>query len=656
MIGHFTDLHPDELLYSACARYSVTSKYPNQATTAEVLFGSNNVAAVVDLPSRLDHLIAALPPHHLYTADNLIDSHTLFPFYAPFLPIERIELVRNMMKGNDDNRIRERLGSATGQVNVPSHLRFCCMCVQEDRKKFGKTYWHRIHQVTGVEVCPKHRTFLKFSSVPWRERNREGKYISAEKEIPQTPGQISYVDLSDTKQGVLLKIAQNSEWLLNWRGQAPGAQTLRERYYDLLLRSGYAYYNGRIKTTKLLKDFTEFYTPELLANLQCEKGNVHECWLLRLVRSHKATIMQHPLRHLLLMIFLGSTAEEVFTGFIPYKPFGEGPWPCLNIASSHYKHPVITECRVTDSIAKHKTGVPMGTFNCCCGFIYTRRGPDTSEEDFLRFDNVAAYGSVWEDSLRKQWDDPTLALYQIARNLGVIPHTVTRHAIRLKLNSLRKSRNSVPISKATLEQYSKTRDTLEEALPIRRSEWLSVIDANPVAGRQQLQRLMPYTYWWLRRNDPEWLEAHMPPSRTPPPPPVNVDWEAEDSGLSLEVEKAGKDILQIKGRPVRVSLTELIRKVGHRFWLERCLDDLPLTSAMLDKYLESREDYYIRRVQWATGCFRDEGILPKPSELKRRSCRNYEKVKTPKIEKALEAALKNLTSLILPKAEANYPT
>lgn len=652
MITFFTDPRPDELLYSACARYADSSKYPNEMTTAERLFGSKNVASVVDLPSRLDHLISELPPFHKHTSDAFIDLNTLWPYYAPFLPVERSELARNAMKGSSENRIRERMGSATGQVNVPSHLRFCQDCVEEDRKKIGYTYWHRIHQVTGVEVCPKHLAFLNASSVLWQERYRDGEFVSAEKAIStaELPEQTIRINLSDIKHNLLLKIANNSLWLLNWRGHLPGAQVLRDRYYHLLLKNGYAYFNGRIKTTKLLKNFSEFYTPALLKHLQCEIGEERECWLLRIVRSHKSGIMQHPLRHLLLMIFLDSTPEDLFINFAPYKPFGDGPWPCLNIAAPHYQQPVITECRVSDSIAKHKTGVPMGTFNCSCGFIYTRRGPDASEEDSLRFDNVAAYGSVWEDSLRKQWDDPTLALYQIARNLGVIPHTVTRHAIRLKLNSLRKSRNSVPISNATLEQYSKTRDTLEKALPIRRSEWLSVIDVNPGAGRQQLLRLMPYTYWWLRRNDPEWLEAHMPPSRTPSPPPVHVDWEAEDSRLTLEVEKAGKDIQRIKGRPVRVSLAEIVRKVGHKFWLERCLDNLPLTSVMLDKYLESREDYYIRRVQWAAECFREEGIQPKPSELKRRSCRNYEKVKTPKIEKALEAALESLSAFMLAEA------
>jgi hypothetical protein len=548
------------------------------------------------------------------------------------------------MKGSEDNRIRERMGIVTGQINTPSHLRFCQGCIQQDREKVKQAYWHRIHQVTGVEVCPEHRVFLKSSSVPWRERDRDGKYITAEKEITPTPEQTCQVDLSDRKHSLLLEIARNFAWLLKWRGQAPGAQTLRERYYNYLLETGYAYYNGRIKTTKLLKDFVEFYTPELLEKLQCEIGGARECWLLRIVRSHKVAIAQHPLRHLLLIIFLGRTAEDVFTRFTPYKPFGEGPWPCLNMASPHYQQQIITECHVTDSIAKHKTGVPMGTFKCCCGFIYTRRGPDHSENDASRFDNVVTYGSIWENSLREQWGNSSLALYEIAGRLGVIPFTVKRHAIRLKLPSPRQSRNSVPISRETLERYSNTRDTLESALEPRRAEWLSVLEANPDSGRQQLLSTAPYTYWWLRRNDPEWLEEHMPAPRTPHPPPVRVDWKKEDVEFSLKVERAASSIRQAAGRPVRVTLAGIARRVGHRFWLERHLDKLPLTSAKLNEYLESFEDYSIRRVQWAAECYREEGIIPTLSQLDRRAGTHYEKAKTPKVMAAQMAALESLSA------------
>jgi hypothetical protein len=90
-----------------------------------------------------------------------------------------------------------------------------------------------------------------------------------------------------------------------------------------------------------------------------------------LVRKPRTTA--HPIKHILLIRFIGLTPEQFFEEDMVYHPFGEGPWLCLNAAENHYKQPVIDDCKVTRD---YKTGVPVGTFTCSCGFFYSRRGPD----------------------------------------------------------------------------------------------------------------------------------------------------------------------------------------------------------------------------------------------------------------------------------------
>lgn len=68
MLGFFPDPYPDELLYSACARYMDRLKYPNQRTGIQELFGAAQTPAIVDFPNRLDNLIKSLPPFHQYTS------------------------------------------------------------------------------------------------------------------------------------------------------------------------------------------------------------------------------------------------------------------------------------------------------------------------------------------------------------------------------------------------------------------------------------------------------------------------------------------------------------------------------------------------------------------------------------------------------------
>jgi hypothetical protein len=170
MLGFFTDPYPDELLYSACARYSERTRYPNRKTSLQQIFGSQKMSVVIDFPSRLNTFVAALPEGHGYTAEKLINENTLLPFYEPFLPPSRADLVRKEMKGDADNKVHVRLGIRVKQINQPYTLRFCPACVTADRMKHGETYWHRLHQLAGVFVCPEHNCFLEDSHLIWDKK------------------------------------------------------------------------------------------------------------------------------------------------------------------------------------------------------------------------------------------------------------------------------------------------------------------------------------------------------------------------------------------------------------------------------------------------------------------------------------------------------
>ena len=58
-----------------------------------------------------DHVVSNLPPGHSYTADQLIDEHTLLPLFAPFIDSARYQQAKLDMRGNGGAGIRTRLGS-----------------------------------------------------------------------------------------------------------------------------------------------------------------------------------------------------------------------------------------------------------------------------------------------------------------------------------------------------------------------------------------------------------------------------------------------------------------------------------------------------------------------------------------------------------------
>lgn len=606
MLGFFPDPHPDELLYSACARYKDRLKYPNQRTVTQELFGAAQAPAIVDLPNRLDSLVKSLPPFHQYTPDRFIDENTLFPFYAPFLPPRRGMIARNEMKGSDSNRVRDRLAVNIGRLKRPSHLRFCPLCVDEDRNKLRKTYWHRVHQLTGINVCPVHAVFLEDSTASWPSKVPSSYFISAERStyvVSSRP-----LDLHKPHDSFLHRIACEAAWLLAWRGIPVNKDALRKNYYNLLLERGFAYYNGRVRNTKLLIAVEEFYSREFLEKISCPLTSGDRSWPIRMLWEDKASAVQPPIHHILLTIFLGCTLEKVLSVPYEYKPFGDGPWPCLNRASDHFGQSVVTNYRVTDSLVKKKYSKPAGAFSCKCGFDYVRFGPDSSAEDRLRIDSVQSYGTVWEQSLQQLWGNTAVTAERAADSLGVSSLTVVRHAIRLGL--LMNVPGARQVSKKTIQRYKKWRRTMHDARETYRREWLSLLKATPQASRNALINKESFLYLWLRKNDDEWIEVHLPAPRKFVRRGEYVIWSKVDAELSAKVAAAVKRIKELPGRPFRASKATVIREVGNKSQIEMRLNKLPLTSQVLAQQLETLEELLIRRVAWAERHYLEKRICP----------------------------------------------
>jgi len=637
MICVFPDPYPDELLYSVCARYKDLMKYPNSLNATSYFFGTAS-SMVVDLPNKIDHLVSVLPPGHLYTADDFIDNHTMFPFYAPFLSRKRAAAVRDGMHRQGENQIFERIGLNASSVSRPPWLRFCSSCAREDRQCYGETYWHRTHQLTGIDICPRHSIFLERTKVPFRNTLSPSVAISAESAVDELPGRC--LDTSDANQNLLLRIARNAVWLFDWSEGKWGSDLLRDRYYNYLLKLGLAYYNGNIRATLLADQFNAHFPPQLLEALDCKIPNTQSNWVLRLVRSVLACVNQLPIRHILLILFIGCTTEEFFTSPETYKPFGDGPWPCLNHTAAHFKQLVITECRITDNLVRGKTGRPLGTFSCECGFVYNRVGPDRVEEDRYQANSVESYGPKWEEVLKEIWANTSISVAGIARQLGVSDLTVVRYAIRLDLPM--NAPNARQVSPKTIERYKHFRRTKKEAIEHYRKEWLSVIEANPSASRKQLTNISSFLYLWLRKHDSDWLEAHMPLVKKGERRAELKDWKLIDIELAAKVIAAASHLRTLQNRPVRLTFAAITREVGNRTWLEFRLQKLPLTTAALNNCLETVEEFLIRRVAWAEEYYFQKGICPARSYFEARAGTKHKSRVLQVVQGAIDVALGRL--------------
>ena len=93
---------PRETIPNWIARHIHMSGVSSSAIFIEYLTGRCDLGFSYDLPSRLELLVDKfrLEPH--FTTHDLIDKHTLFPFYSRFMTQERKNVLRDRMKFKND--------------------------------------------------------------------------------------------------------------------------------------------------------------------------------------------------------------------------------------------------------------------------------------------------------------------------------------------------------------------------------------------------------------------------------------------------------------------------------------------------------------------------------------------------------------------------
>jgi len=600
MIGFFPESYPDELLFSILSRYHKRMGYRDVASTMRDLFGNQMARSSVDLPANLGELVSRLPNGHTYSVARLIDRHTLLPFYSPFVPAPRLEVIRADMEGNGGSRIHSRLGINTFK-GTPRTFKYCSGCVDADREVYGETYWHRLHQAPGVEVCPLHQRYLIDTGLQLGAWDLRDVLITAEEAIDtSTPSE----KVRDQYFPIRLRIAEGAAWLLQNPMSGSGELGHRERYLELFFQRGACTYSGAFNSS-FFEEVREFYSDDFLESIHCSLTRTDH-WAQRLVRKEGRT--QHPLYHLLLANFLGLTMQEFFELPATRLPFGVGPWLCLNAAHQHYGEALITSYET--SITQRNGRTPRGTFRCDCGFAYSRIGPDKNEAERYRLHRYVTFGDEWDSCVRELFHSGKYTRITLALKLHMAQHTLERQLVRLGLITIQAQRASTsdrrrkPVTKQiTAQMRSKNRELFLEA-------------AKTHQGRTAIRKAVSTADTWLRRNDKEWWEANAP-SRIFTKPTAHVDWQERDSKWALAVLAEAERILTIPGRPVFISRTAIARHLKITDVVIKRPDKVPLTMRALQDVCEDSESYAVRRVRWVAKDFEKRGICPTRSEIRR---------------------------------------
>ena len=580
MLHWFPTPYPDELLYSVFARYHVRSGNSSPKMTTEDLFGTRTNRSVWDLPSHLNTLLSRLGSN--WEVDHLINNHTMYAYYASFLLPEQADQVKQSMMGATGSTVHTRIGMAASNVKTKTNLWVCRGCIKDDMNTYGETYWHRIHQAPGVFICPNHEVVLEETSLSVKAMNQH-EYSIANPLVETIDGDMNGLKRDELR--LLLEVAKKTETLLTTHLLQSQDNTIREKYLLLLKQKGYASPNGFVKREKLYRSFGAKFSNRLLDILQSSISYDESDWLTMIFQKHRKSF--HPVRHLLVMLFLETDLNHLFTKG-KYLPFGQGPWLCLNVVCSNYHQAVVSSLTITNCCDTKK---PVGTFICDCGFVFSRRGPDKNFSDRYRIGTIKEYGTVWKETLI-DFVKQGYTLTKIAKELQADRATIKKYAAELELIAPWKApKLQNKDSKGISGEY-------EMQLSGRQDNWLELQELYPEKSKTELRKMAPDVYAFLYRNDLKWLNVHSPAKKRVETQNRRVNWEERDEELLKIVKELVRNWDLNAEKLTKLTSNAIGKKLNNLSLLQKKADKLPLTMGYIRKVEEDTVSFQKRRVEF----------------------------------------------------------
>ncbi|MGM9979361.1 MAG: TnsD family Tn7-like transposition protein [Clostridium sp.] len=590
--------YPDEAFHSLIARYHIRSGNLIHSYTYRDLFSIKLEGMNTRFPYYLNNLVDKIANEEI-TTENLIEKHTLFPFFVAFNPRSRSKIKNYMMMGGRE------LNAFQSGFSLPNYYyQHCYNCIELDRKAYGETYWHRMHQLPGVFVCPIHKKpLLRVKEEIMK--NVDNNYIIAnEKEI------FEYPDSTIVNKGNLYLLnlfAREAISCMTNYNSLKQIENYAILYKAALQEKGFTTRSGN-DNKSLVYRLKEFYGDRFLNLLgsPINDDNYRASWVISLLHQSKLT---NPVRHILLIIFLFGSIENIIEfkkkynrpkddNLVKIGLFGIGPWPCLNPAHTDYLKKTISEMNLKKTSRGHLCGI----FKCSCGMVYSKK--IQKGKGVSRNIKILIYGPIWEQKF-KELIEKGYSKNSISKKLQVSFYTVSK-------------KYDVLINGGSIAS-----ETYETFLKNRREQWLGLLKEK----ENVTSKTNPGLYQWLKRNDEEWFKDHLPAKRINKQNKTirkKIDWEKRDLKLLNEV----KDIMNNWNKrepykPVKRTLNAIAKQTKSSFnIITRNKSKLPKTIGYINSVVEDSHQYACRRIEWAYSELKKENELITLTGLLRKSGTN----------------------------------
>lgn len=298
---------PDETLHSIFSRYHKLSGHGDYRRSLEDLTGVMTCNAFHDTPSFLKAFSDRAQGVEAYSIENLILHHTLYPYIKRFLLDAQVDTWHERIKGG---LRRSGGGQGLGYAHVRGQVlpRYCSQCGAEDLCTWGQSYWHRVHQLPGVWICPLHKQPLVCVDGIWLAKDQRRLFMPDDSCLAEAS---KVIDVEGF-WGFLSSVSEKSSILLFSDAELFSlsyAHNLTRRACECL---GFIF-RGCVSSKKLARRVSEFF--ESVPH-GCEFQFIHPAvtgalptWVLEVLRAPYR--YRYPLEYLVLWEILGiSIAEE----------------------------------------------------------------------------------------------------------------------------------------------------------------------------------------------------------------------------------------------------------------------------------------------------------------------------------------------------------
>ncbi len=249
MIAYLPEIYPDELVYSWFCRFYVHLGYiSHKMALQDILYKKCNNPSkefIGHLNPEMEQMIK-----QLYSIDELIIQHTMFPQYARFIPLEQKKIALYHI-GYDFCDVHH-LFTVLPRTESEQNLRYCPLCMKEDRDIYGEAYWHRKHQIRTVHICTKHKCMLIDAGITAKS---DQTFTLFPAETTAKDAEIKYVEnpLETAYAEYLSDIFDSS---IDFKNDTPISAVL----YHFMSRTKYLKSSGKTRYTKqFADDMNDYY-------------------------------------------------------------------------------------------------------------------------------------------------------------------------------------------------------------------------------------------------------------------------------------------------------------------------------------------------------------------------------------------------------------